>query len=326
MAVRLGRQSVTTFLVQGALGTHEGYDATPHPWEFKRVWRLEPSLSNPDMVYAGVEDAALFRSSDGGHTWQELSGLRGHGSGPGWQPSGDGLCLHTVLLSPRAPNRIFVAISVAGVFRTDDAGKTWRPINRGLKSQYIPDPLAEWATAFITSQRTLGQGRCSWRSIGMSCAATTPANRGMRSVGICRPTSGLPSQFMHTSRTPFTSSRSRVTPNTFRRREDCACTAAARVETSGRHSPGFAAASLLRECAARRHGRRLARFMRRGPWHDRRPGVRFCGRRRQLGDDCSGSSRGSVSRSPDIAMIRIELPQQLRTLAQVDGEVKIQSR
>jgi photosystem II stability/assembly factor-like uncharacterized protein len=95
------------------------------------------------MVYAGVEDAALFRSSDGGHTWREFSGLRGHGSGPGWQPSGDGLSLHTVLLSPIAPNRMFVAISVAGVFRTDDAGQTWRPMNRGLKSQYIPDPLAE---------------------------------------------------------------------------------------------------------------------------------------------------------------------------------------
>jgi len=131
------------FLYDGVLGTHEGYDATPHPWEFKRVWRLEPSLNDPDMVYAGVEDAALFCSTDGGQSWQEFPGLRGHDSGPGWQPSGDGLCLHTVLLNPSAPNRIFVAISVAGVFRTDDGGKTWRPVNRGLKSQYIPDPLAE---------------------------------------------------------------------------------------------------------------------------------------------------------------------------------------
>jgi photosystem II stability/assembly factor-like uncharacterized protein len=127
----------------GLSSTHEWYDGTPHPWEFKRVWHLEPSLSDPDTVYAGVEDAALFRSSDGGLTWQELSGLRGHASGPRWTPGAGGLCLHTVLLDPSDPNRIFIAISSAGVFRTDDAGQTWRPINRGLRSQYIPDPTAE---------------------------------------------------------------------------------------------------------------------------------------------------------------------------------------
>ena len=131
------------FQDDGVRGTHEGYDGTPHPWEFKRVWHLEPSLSDPDTVYAGVEDAALFRSSDGGLTWQEISGLRGQGSGPRWTPGAGGLCLHTVLLDPSEPNRVFVAISSGGVFRTDDAGKTWRPINRGLKSQYIPDPTAE---------------------------------------------------------------------------------------------------------------------------------------------------------------------------------------
>jgi photosystem II stability/assembly factor-like uncharacterized protein len=131
------------FRYDGVLGTHQWYDGTQHPWEFKRVWHLEPSLSDPDTVYAGVEDAALFRSSDGGQTWQELAGLRGHGSGPRWQPGAGGLCLHTVLLDPSEPDRIFVAISAAGVFRTDDAGQTWRPINRGLKSQYIPDPNAE---------------------------------------------------------------------------------------------------------------------------------------------------------------------------------------
>jgi photosystem II stability/assembly factor-like uncharacterized protein len=131
------------FLYDGVPGTHESYDGTPHPWEFKRVWHLEPSLTNPDTVYAGVEDAALFRSTDGGLTWQEISALRGHSSGTRWTPGAGGLCLHTVLLDPSEPNRIFVAISSAGVFRTDDAAQTWRPINRGLKSQYIPDPTAE---------------------------------------------------------------------------------------------------------------------------------------------------------------------------------------
>jgi len=125
------------------LTTHQFYDGTQHPWEFKRVWHLEPSLSDPDTVYAGVEDAALFRSSDGGENWQELAGLRGHGTGPKWQPGAGGMCLHTIVLDPSNASRIFVAISAAGAFRSDDAGKTWRPINRGLKSQYIPEPTAE---------------------------------------------------------------------------------------------------------------------------------------------------------------------------------------
>jgi photosystem II stability/assembly factor-like uncharacterized protein len=131
------------FRYDGVPGTHQWYDGTPHPWEFARVWHLEPSLTNPDRIYAGVEDAALFVSADGGGTWQELSGLRGHGSGASWQPGAGGMCLHTILLDPSDPERIFVAISAAGVFRTDDAGKTWRPVNRGLQSEGIPDPEAE---------------------------------------------------------------------------------------------------------------------------------------------------------------------------------------
>jgi photosystem II stability/assembly factor-like uncharacterized protein len=125
------------------LTTHQFYDGTQHPWEFKRVWHLEPSLSDPDTVYAGVEDAALFHSKDGGKNWQELSGLRGHGTGPKWQPGAGGMCLHTVMLDPTNAQRMYVAISAAGAFRTDDGGASWLPINRGLKSQYIPNPEAE---------------------------------------------------------------------------------------------------------------------------------------------------------------------------------------
>jgi hypothetical protein len=125
------------------LTTHQWYDGTQHPWEFKRVWHLEPSLTDPDVVFAGVEDAGLFRSGDGARTWQELSGLRGHGTGPSWQPGAGGMCLHTILLDPTTANRIFIAISAAGVFRSDDAGRSWKPANRGLHSPYIPDPSAE---------------------------------------------------------------------------------------------------------------------------------------------------------------------------------------
>ncbi len=131
------------FAYDGVPGTHQWYDGTPHPWEFKRVWHLEPSCTDPDTVLAGVEDAALFRSVDGGRTWRELSGLREQGSGARWQPGAGGMCLHTILVDPSRPARIFIAISAAGVFRSDDAGKSWRPMNRGLRSEMIPDPIAE---------------------------------------------------------------------------------------------------------------------------------------------------------------------------------------
>ena len=131
------------FSYEGETGTHLWYDGTPRPWEFQRVWHLEPSLTDPDTVYAGVEDAALFRSSDGGHNWEELAGMRGHKSAPQWQPGAGGMCLHTILQDPTDPARMYVAISAAGAFRSDDSGKTWEPINRGLRSQAIPDEDAE---------------------------------------------------------------------------------------------------------------------------------------------------------------------------------------
>ena len=131
------------FAYDGDPGTHQWYDGTQHPWEFKRVWYLEPSLTDPDTLYAGVEDAALFRSSDGGQTWQELPGLR-EVKGNLWQPGAGGMCLHTILQDPADPNRIYTAISAAGAFRTDDGGQSWRPVNQGLKSDYeLPDPNAD---------------------------------------------------------------------------------------------------------------------------------------------------------------------------------------
>jgi photosystem II stability/assembly factor-like uncharacterized protein len=125
------------------LTTHQWYDGTQHPWEFKRVWHIEPSLKDPDTAYAGIEDAGLFRTTDGGKNWKELSGLRGHGTGPQWQPGAGGMCLHTIILDPSNSQRVWIAISAAGAFRTDDGAKTWKPINKGLHSQYIPNPEAE---------------------------------------------------------------------------------------------------------------------------------------------------------------------------------------
>jgi hypothetical protein len=131
------------FAYEGETGTHQWYDGSPHPWEFKRVWHIEPSASDPDTIHAGVEDAAMFRSTDGGQTWRELPGLRRHGSGPRWMPGAGGMCLHTIVPDPQDARRMFIAISAAGVFRTDDGGETWRAMNRGLKSNTIPEPEAE---------------------------------------------------------------------------------------------------------------------------------------------------------------------------------------
>jgi photosystem II stability/assembly factor-like uncharacterized protein len=131
------------FIYDGVPGTHQWYDGSEHPWEFNRVWHLEPCLTDPDTVYAGVEDAALFKSTDGGMTWQELSGLRTHATADGWMPGAGGMCLHSILLDKANPERILVAISAAGTFRTDDAGATWRPVNTGLSSEHIPDPDAD---------------------------------------------------------------------------------------------------------------------------------------------------------------------------------------
>src|SRR3954463_16641436 len=124
------------------LTTHQWYDGTQHPWQFKRVWHVEPSLSDPDTVYAGVEDAAMFRSTDGGQNWHELSGLRRQ-QGEKWMPGAGGMGLHTILIDPTNPKRIYIAISAAGAFRTDDEGRTWKPINHGLRSDFMPNPTAE---------------------------------------------------------------------------------------------------------------------------------------------------------------------------------------
>ncbi|HUO60764.1 MAG TPA: hypothetical protein VMU24_08865 [Candidatus Acidoferrales bacterium] len=225
------------FSYDGVPGTHQWYDGTPHPWEFKRVWHIEPSLTDPDKAFAGVEDAALFHTSDGGQNWQELSGLRTHTTGSQWQPGAGGLCLHTIILDPSDPNRIYIAISAAGAFRTDDGGKTWKPINQGLVSEFIPDPKAEI-------------GHC------VHHVAMSPSRPGvlymqkhwdvMRSDNagdLWREVSGnLPTDFgfvidVHAHEPErSTSCRSRVTRSTFRSKASCVSTAAALEAMNGSRS------------------------------------------------------------------------------------------
>ncbi len=155
------------FAYAGEAGTHQWYDGTPHPWEFARVWHLEPSLTDPDTVYAGVEDAALFRSVDGAKSWEELAGLRGHGSGPHWQPGAGGMCLHTIVLDPRDQGRMFAAISAAGVFRSDDWARRGNPSTAACTRRRSPTPTRRWATACTASPCTRrGRTCCTCRSTG----------------------------------------------------------------------------------------------------------------------------------------------------------------
>lgn len=109
------------------------------------VWQLRPGRdSEPDVVYAGVEPAALFRSGDGGESWAPVQGLLDHPHRARWEPGGGGLCLHTIVLDPTDPDRMAVAISTGGVYRTDDGGATWHPRNRGVRAEFLPEKHPEF--------------------------------------------------------------------------------------------------------------------------------------------------------------------------------------
>ena len=273
------------FMYDGVPGTHQWYDGTPHPWEFKRVWHLEPSLTDPDTVYAGVEDAALFRSTDGGQTWQELSGLRGHGSGPSWQPGAGGMCLHTILLDPSDPGRIFIAISAAGAFRTDDGGKTWKPINRGLQLAVHPRPDCRGRPLRPPHRHAPVAPEVLFMQKHWDVMRSDDAGESWHEVS-----GNLPTDF------GFADRRARARAGDDLRRADQERLRALppdgklrvyRSRTGGNEwealTKGLPQTRLLRQRAARRHGRRLARLVRRLLRHHRRAGLRVGRRGRQLG-------------------------------------------
>jgi hypothetical protein len=219
------------------LGTHLWYDGTPRPWEFTRVWHLEPSLTNPETVYAGVQDAALYRSDNGGSSWQELPSLRGHDTASAWAPGAGGMCLHTVVLDPTRPERITIAIS-----RRVYSGPTTaaRPGGQGTAASSpkasCPTPRLRSATACTAWPCTRPAPTCfSCRSTGMSCAATTAASRGARSAATYPATSGLPLKYTPMSRTPSMLFPSRAMRSTTHPTGSCACTGAGPADRNGRH-------------------------------------------------------------------------------------------
>jgi hypothetical protein len=111
----------------------------------ERVWQIAPGRdAEPDTLYCGVEPAAVFTSNDGGDTWQLNEGLWNHPQRAKWMPGGGGLCLHTILLHPKDPKRMRIAISTAGMYVTDDGGATWRPSNNGVRAEFLPDKYPEF--------------------------------------------------------------------------------------------------------------------------------------------------------------------------------------
>ena len=252
------------------------YDGTPHPWEFKRVWHLEPSLTDPDMVYAGVEDAALFKSTDGGASWGELSGCAATAPGPQWQPGAGGMCLHTIVLDPTNPQRMYIAISAAGAFRTDDGGTTWTPINKGLRSAQIPDQDAE-------------VGHCVHRIAMHPSRPNTLFMQKhwdvMRSDDARRSLARSQRQPAHRLRLSHRRARARARDDLRRADHQRLAALPARWQAARLSQPHRrqrvgsahqrpAAAGLLRERPARRDGGGYARLVRHLLRHHRRPGVR----------------------------------------------------
>ena len=111
----------------------------------QQVWQIEPGpVSEPDVLWAGVEPACLFESRDAGDTWAPVDGLLTHEHRPKWQPGGGGLCLHTIVADPTNRQRMVVAMSTGGVYRTDDGGTSWRARNQGVRAQFMPDKYPEF--------------------------------------------------------------------------------------------------------------------------------------------------------------------------------------
>ena len=129
---------------KGATWSAPGPQTVRFPAESGRalaqIWQIAPGrTTEPNVFYCGVEPAALFESRDGGATWEPNKGLLNHEHQPKWQPGGGGLCLHTIVLDPKNPRRMAVAMSTGGVYRSDDGGKSWRARNVGVRAQFLPE-------------------------------------------------------------------------------------------------------------------------------------------------------------------------------------------
>jgi photosystem II stability/assembly factor-like uncharacterized protein len=156
-----------------------------------RIWHVEPGRPDePDVFYAGVAPAALFRSDDGGQNWTEVTGLTSHPSREHWSPGAGGLCLHSIVLDPKRQERMFVGISAVGVFRTDNSGKDWVPLNKGTRAEFLPDKYPEYGQCVHKLLMAPGDNAVLFQQ--NHCGVYRSENAGQDWTEI---TSGLPSDF-----------------------------------------------------------------------------------------------------------------------------------
>ena len=157
----------------------------------KCVWHIRPGRpAEPGVLYAGVDPAGLFRSEDGGVTWAEVKGLNRHATRSQWQPGAGGMTCHSILLDPGNARRMYVGISAAGVFRTDDGGKTWQPRNRGTRADFLPNKLPELGQCVHKVAMAPGQAELLYQQ--NHCGMYRSDSAGDSWTDISR---GLPSRF-----------------------------------------------------------------------------------------------------------------------------------
>jgi hypothetical protein len=161
------------------------------PYRVRKVWHvLAGAPQPPARVYAGAERAGLFQSDDHGETWAAVNGLLGHPTAAQWQPGKGGLCLHSIVLDPNDPRRLYVGISAVGVLRTDDGGQTWTPKNQGVRADFLADPYPEFGQC--VHKVRLHPARPDVLYQQNHCGVYRSDDRGDRWVDISE---GLPSRF-----------------------------------------------------------------------------------------------------------------------------------
>lgn len=125
----------------------EVMEAAPHFADgrgLKAVWSITPGpATEPGTLYAGIEPAGMFVSKDAGRSWREVESLHTHPTASTWQAAGGALALHSIHVDPREPRRLYCALSAGGVYRSDDGGESWTPINRGVRADFLPTPYPE---------------------------------------------------------------------------------------------------------------------------------------------------------------------------------------
>ncbi len=156
-----------------------------------RIWHIEPGLAGePNVLYAGVAPAALFRSEDAGQTWHEVTGLTKHPTRSKWHPGAGGLCLHSIIVDPVHTKRLYVGISAVGVFRSDDTGTTWQTMNRGTRAEFMPEKFPEYGQC--VHKLLLADAKSSLLFQQNHCGMYRSADGGESWQEI---TAGLPSDF-----------------------------------------------------------------------------------------------------------------------------------